>query len=429
MTSPRGRAWRVATVWLVVAFGAILFRSGSDAPAWAGWIPATVAYWADTSVLASMGGAVLSAWLVLPLRTRRGGEWVQIGARTRGELVRSAILVPGLATTAGATLALLAMVGYSVAMGGDPRVAWPQAVLWWAGTVVAINAFSVIGGLLAWWMKSPVVLVVAPALVYLLVLLPLYTLTPPPWSALYAVVAESWTEMTPTVLSTTARAGLWLGLAVAGGALLAGQRKAAWVALMVSSLSLTVGLFDAPGRSQIPEAPQVVCIEGRPAVCTRETWAAGLSQSSAIISQGYALLPDDLVPAVIGSDSGAGPRGITPAEVFQVEGGVSAPTNLPDRSSTLAALGDHVLIGNCSEVGDAQQILLIWWRQALNLPLDESVRAGDFVPQKQLTPADFEPFLARAETFGELPAGVRSRWFTTHASQIRDCSLSVADLP
>ena len=429
VTSPRGRVWIVGLVWTLVVTGAVLVRAGVDAPAWSGWLPSTVVYWSDIAVLSSVGAATFCGWMVLPLRSRRTGEWVRVSARTRRELVASAIVISSATTAAGASAALLMMVGWSIWTGADSTVLLPRLVLWWVGTVAAITAFASLGGLLAWWMRNLVVLVVAPALTYLALLLPLYTLEPPPWSFLYATVAESWTEIVPTLAGVIARAGVWLGLAATTAALLSGRRSAAWLAAMLASLSLTVGLFVAPARTTIPEAAGVVCANGQPTVCTRAPWQAGLDKTAAIIGEGYAALPAPLIPKVIGSDPDAAPLGTKPNLIFQASGGVSAPTNLPNRASTLAALGDAVFTNHCQQVGQAQLTLLMWWRLASHLPLNKAVRPGDFVPETQLTPQDYQRGLRQAETLDGLPRQARDQWFTSHAAGIRGCSLTVADLP
>lgn len=428
MTSPHGRVWVVGLVWSVVVAGAVLVRAGVDASAWSGWLPSTVVYWSDVAVLSSIGAAAFCGWMVLPLRSRRTGEWVRVSARTRRELVTSAIITSSSTTALGVTAALLMMVGWSLRTGAGP-VLQPTMVLWWVGTVATIATFASLGGLLAWWMRHLVVLVVAPALTYLALLLPLYTLELPPWSFLYASVADSWTELIPTVTGAAARAGLWLGLAFTAAALLGGRRSAAWVAAILSSLSLTVGLFVAPARTTIPGAATVVCSNGQPIVCTRGPWQAGLDKTAAIIGEGFAALPGELIPAVVSSDPDAAPPGTRPDLVFQASGGVSAPTNLPDRDSTLAALGDVVLTSGCRQAGQAQLTLLIWWRLTSRLPLDEAVRPGDFVPETQLTPEDYQVGLRQAEALDRLPRGARDQWFTSHAAEIRSCSLTVADLP
>jgi len=66
----------------------------------------------------------------------------------------------------------------------------------------------------------------------------------------------------------------------------------------------------------------------------------------------------------VGSDPSAGTVGRGPEVIFQVSGGHASPTNLPDRSSTLAALGDTIF-NSCPQPGPAQLTLLVWWRQTL----------------------------------------------------------------
>lgn len=428
MTSPRGRVWVVGVVWTPIVTGAVLVRAGVDAPAWSGWLPSTVVYWADIAVLASMGAAVLCGWMVLPLRSRRTGDWVRVSARTRPELVASAIVLSSTTTAAGVTVALLSMIGWSVWTGAG-LVAVPSLVLWWIGTVAVISTFASFGGLLAWWIPRLVILVVAPALAYVALILPLYSLELPPWSFLYAAVSESWTEVMPALAGIICRVGLWLGLALMAAALLGGRRSTAWLVAMLASLSLTVGLFLAPAYTAIPHAATVVCTKGQPTVCTRAPWEAGLDKSAAIIGEGFAALPAPLIPALVSTDPDAAPAGAKPDLVFQASGGVSAPTNLPDRASTLAALGEAVFTSQCRQVGQAQRTLLTWWRLTSRLPLDKAVRPGDFVPKTQLTPADYQRSLQQANTLNQLPREARNQWFIRHATALRDCSLTVTDLP
>lgn len=429
VTSPRGRIHRVATVCCLIAIGAILVRAVVDRTQWVGWMPSTVAYWSDITVLASTVSAALAAWLIVPLRASGSREWVQIGARTRRELVRSAITTAWLTTGIAATAGLIAMAAWSVSMGAELGVAWPQTLLWWAGTVAATAAFALIGALLAWWIRGVSAIVVAPAVAYLGTLLSLYTMTPPPWDGLYAAVGESWVEMTATVVGSAARLGLWLGVATAIGAVLGDRRRLAWVALMVTSLSLTVGLLNGEARAPIPSAATVVCQKGRPTVCTREPWAAGLARSTQIIGEGYALLPDTLVPAEVGSDAGASSTGARPAVIFLVSGGTVVPTNLPQREATLADLGQQILLSRCTSSVEGAMTLYVWWRLTLGISLDKAVRPGDAVPALTLTPAQLASATRQAEVIQAWPAATRQAWFEEHATAIRECRLNPADLP
>lgn len=430
VTSPRGRVWPVAVVVALVVIGATVAKAVVDAPGWVGWMPSTVTYGAEVAVLlAGTLTSAFSAWMVVPLRTSRTGEWAVVSSRTRAGLVRSAVLVPALTASVAVTLSLGAMVVWSSAAGATPTPAWPQTVLFWIGTLGAAVAFSTVGGLVGWWLRGPVAVVIAPALVYVLIILPQFTLAPPYWSTLYAVVGESWTENTPTVIGVAARAALWLALASLAVGALAAKRQVLAVALVATSVSVTIGLLDAPARAVIPQASSVVCQEGRPTVCTRGTWVSGLPRSAEIITEGYALLPEALVPQVISSDNGTGSGDTAPEVVFQVVGGFTAPTNVPDRDATLAALGEQVFLSSCQERSEPQLALVVWWRSSFSLSLTEDARAGDLVPAESLDGDGYERVLAGSHRVSQLSTADRAVWFTEHADKIASCALTATDLP
>ena len=267
-----------------------------------------------------------------------------------------------------------------------------------------------------------------PIIVYVAWGAPQYTIKPPPWNALYAGIGEAWTDEIPLPAAMQARAVMWLLVAVTIVALTARRRFVAWAAAMLALTSLVVGLFNIPDRSPVAGASTVVCAGSRPVVCTRSVWEAGLSEATAVVEAGYAILPDSLVPGVVGSDPGAGVTGSGPDVIVEVSGNNHSPTNVVDRSSTLAALGDTIFI-SCAQAGSAQLTLLVWWRQTLALPLNRPVRPGDFVPATQLALAEYQRYLAAADRITRLSRSDRDRWFGAHAAQIRECTLTSADLP
>ncbi len=421
----------------LVAVAMVLTSAWSSRAIWFAWFASTVTSWSDLLTYPALLFAGISAWMLVPLRTRMGREQTRLAARSPWELVRAGVVGPCLAAILAMSVSLTIMIAASIVGGAvtTTHVVLTMA-LWWIGTLGAMCAFVTVGALVGWLIGHDVAVVVAPAVVYLLILVPVYTVNPPPWDVLYAVVAETWSEQTATLLGAAARSVLWSALASAGLLLLAKRLRAAWIAALVASLGVTMGMLDGGRRVPIDGAADVVCQQGRPTVCTRGAFQPGLPRAAAILSEGLRPLPDSLAPQVIGSDPEAHPPGVALDLEFSVSGQTVMPTNLPNRQESLAGLGRAVLDtcrnGASLEQTSAQLAVESWWRSTLGLANDRPVGDLDDPPylRYEYDPnVDADAVRAKATGLSLITPAQREQWLDAHAAEIRACRLDLSDLP
>lgn len=431
LRSPLGRVWRVVAFWTVLGAAGSVVKIAADADAAIGWLPQTVSYWSSVTIPSAMVGAGLGAWLVVPLRRREFRDRRAASARTWPEVLSHAVLLPCLSMVVGGTTSLLVAVGWSTAIGAAYPVALAQSVLWWLGSIAASCVLSLLGCALGWIIPGVAGVAVAPAVAYVALVGPMMTMGQPPWAGLYAVVGMPWLERVPTLASAVLRAAFWLLLLTAGVLLVSRHRRLAWAAALAACLTASVAMAAGPRSSPVAEAAATVCQGDQPHVCTRGMYAVGLPRFATILSEGYALLPEQLRSPTVVTDEGLRAQVGPDALVFGPSAGNSSPTNLPDRASTLADLGRWVMFQGCGPHSDptASLVLVVWWRSALQIPLDEPVRPGDLVPSRVLVPDEYALVLDRANTLSELPDQTRVQWFRDHATDISTCTLDPSALP
>src|SRR5699024_612482 len=197
-----------------------------------------------------------------------------------------------------------------------------------------------------------------------------------------------------------------------------------------ASLVIAIGLQEGARFEKIPGADAVVCTNEAPIVCTRAPFEAGLEDFGALMVEAYELLPSDLQPDAVVTDSGIAERLTGTVRVFQPTGGDAAPTNLIDHDSTLAALGTELFVTPCAETNlRVSAALDLWWRLEWDIPIGDGVRPGDFVAAHVLPPAQYEEALSRAQALERLdPADLRG-WLSENSRALVECRVEGTDFP
>lgn len=379
--SPRGRLHRPAALAALVAllWGSVSYTTLS--PRWWGWTPDMVNGWIDACMEILLIGSAVGAWVVLPVFSRGLSDRIAQGVRGRSRIaLRAAVTVTLWMWGAGLILIVSA---FAVAAATQSLTVVPVVKTFlWVFSGLAIIAFSIVlGVVMSAVIKHVAAVILAPLAVYVIYLLPAYTVDPPVWGDIPISMGYLWYTSTPSLLILLMRVIFWVSMVgVLVWGVLSIRRVRAIVSLAVASSVFIVASSVGAERDEIAGALDVGCVpvDEHPAIelCGIGIYAHGLPRHATILSEGLDLLPDEYVGSTVLADPDAtvegGPDDFLLASIDRR--GYEAPTNLADRGKTLVGMGIAVLGGEaCTDAtrgGDAMLMLHYWWADELGLDLE-----------------------------------------------------------
>lgn len=401
-------------VTAAVVFGVALIAAMlAEEQAWAGWIPTTISKWQDSTVLATPAWAALAAYIGAPHRASSIRELEHLSERPRIWHLR-AVIALGLAASLSQALVFAAMALRTGSLGraGSGQVPWvPLAGM--TGVVMGSVWAAVAWGFLCGRKLPSLVSVPAAAIApyFLNVLLVSYGGTGA-LPALGSSDASGWDFAVPTNESAILRALWWVALAFLLVAVAAGARgwlrPLTWFALG----ALIANLVMPPTWRDIPNADDVVCVEGSPDFCVNGSWEAALPAYSTYAEKLFSVLPSSATPDRIAPLAYA-----ENPDVWTVA--FDPSSRVPHRAETIAQLAYATVDGTCSNGHSDSQ-----WLAAAAIAswaLSEVRVSGEF--------SDEPSIAAAAERLNQMDSAERESWFRHNAEAIRRCALDVEALP
>lgn len=393
--SPRGRLHRPVALAALVAliWSAVSYAMAS--PQWWGWSSDMVNVWIDAYLGILLMGATVGAWVVLPVFSRRLSDRITLGVRERSRIALRAAATVVLWMWGAGLLLIAGAFGVSAVARSLTGVSVVKTVLWIVAGLVIIAFAVVLGVVLSALVKHVTSVILAPLAVYVVYLVPAYTLEPPTWGDIPISMGYLWYTSTPSLLILVLRVIFWVsmvGLFVWG--VLSIHRVRAIVSLAVASSVFIVASSFGAERDEITGALDVDCVpvDAHPAVelCGIGIYAQGLPRHASILSDGLDILPDGYVGSTVFADPDAmllgEPDDFLLASISRLRH--ESPTNLADRGKTLVGMG-AVVLGEeeCTDVtpgDDAMLMLHYWWTDELGLDLDGGDSPSGMVSYSQL---------------------------------------------
>ncbi len=405
--------------------------------AFAGWAPSVfVAANNIASLVGGVFGAFLLCWRgghVNPFETRSERQqrrafapaWARHITKLSPQAFAIAIGWGAYCATVPVVIALLAneLVFPPELTGHSNLVLWS---VWELGTWVFITALTLFGGVIGSFLPAWSAALISGLVAYGVGWGPMLIGGLHSGSLLYGYVDFLWFFYEPTVFAALMRAGLWVGVSTILTSI--GIRSLTWVVIggMCAFSSVISGYGATNQLSPVHSAFQMRCTGENPRVCTPMPSASSLAALNAYLRPGIDLLPDAVVPEIVGTHRFVAPSMTGKQLLIDPTDREAVPSHMPTQIDVVTGLGRAHLARHCPTFENVPVATLAPYLVFIHKATDGEYSLEELATHTRVLPpgARVDQALPKARELAELSDIECSAYLAEHYGEIQSCGIT-----